>query len=336
MTNRPDRGSAQLELDRERSFGGVGVVVDRDIQVIDLASADDRQSEIDEQIWEAAAENGFFQVTGHGIPATQIDEAFALGERFFALPSDTKAQRTMPKGSNAGWESKSQKRPSTGVLDQKESFQITRTRMDEHDLWPTDDELAGFVEVMLAFEQANWELAMRILSSIARMLGFDESFFAERHDPASPDYQSTLRLLHYFPLTEHDLGVDVWRAGAHTDYDCLTLLHQRPGQHGLQVCPGADAADPKVPLGWTPIEPSAGVVTCNIGDMLMRWSDDRLPSTLHRVVAPTEPTDSRYSIAFFAQADRDAVIQGPAKTHDPVTAHDFLQQRIQANFVSGS
>jgi isopenicillin N synthase-like dioxygenase len=29
-----------------------------------------------------------------------------------------------------------------------------------------------------------------------------------------------------------------WRAGAHTDFDCLTLLHQKTGQGGLQVCPG--------------------------------------------------------------------------------------------------
>ena len=43
-----------------------------------------------------------------------------------------------------------------------------------------------------------------------------------------------------------DLDDSIWRAGAHTDYDCLTLLHQRPGEHGLQLCPGADVN----PLGW--------------------------------------------------------------------------------------
>ena len=70
-----------------------------------------------------------------------------------------------------------------------------------------------------------------------------------------------------------------WRAGAHTDFDCLTLLHQRIGQGGLQLCPGKELAE----LEWTDVAPLPGVITCNIGDMLMRWSDDQLQSTQHRV-----------------------------------------------------
>ena len=329
-------GSARLELEREATFGGVGVMVDRDIHCVDVSNPAERQDEIDDQLWAAATELGFFQVTGHDIPLADIDRAFTLAEQFFALDDEVKARRTMPQGANAGWESKTQKRPSTGTLDQKESYQITRTRMDQHELWPTSDELAGFVDFMIGFEEANWRLAMRLLASFARKLGFDDDFFTTRHDPASAEYQSTLRLLHYFPLRADELGDGVWRAGAHTDYDCLTLLHQRPGQRGLQLCPGAEAVrdrDPDAPLGWTDVEPTEGVVTCNIGDMLMRWSDDQLPSTLHRVMPPSGDSGARYSIAFFAQANRNAIIQGPAGIHEPITAHDFLQQRIQANFV---
>jgi hypothetical protein len=41
----------------------------------------------------------------------------------------------------------------------------------------------------------------------------------------------------------------------------------------------------------------------------------------------------RYSIPFSCQANKDAVIQGPAKSHAPITAHDYLQQRIAANYA---
>ena len=70
--------------------------------------------------------------------------------------------------------------------------------------------------------------------------------------------------------------------------------------------------------------------------MLKRWSDDQLKSTLHRVRTPTVDEDlaARYSIAFFAQANREAMIQGPRKRYEPISAADYLQQRIDANFVA--
>ncbi len=325
--------SAESELAKERTFGGPGIVVEREIRCIDLGQAD--QQAIDAALWDAAADIGFFQVSGHGIAQATIDRAFEFTARFFALPEAVKARRPMRRGTNSGWEYKSQKRPSTGTYDDKESYQITRSRMEELDLWPTDAELADFAAVMSDFEQANWGVAMRILSSFARKLGFPDDFFAQRHDPSSPEYQSTLRLLHYLPL-DAEPEATVWRAGAHTDYDCLTLLHQVPGQRGLQVCPGSEASllDRAEPLGWTEVEPVAGTITCNIGDMLMRWSDDLLPSTLHRVrmPSPAEPQGPRYSMAFFAQADRDAIIEGPGGSYPPIAAADYLGQRIAANF----
>ena len=327
--------SADLELDRERFFGGIGVEVDRTITCIDLSNFDQRRDEIDTELWTAATRDGFFQVTNHGISQDAIDEAFELSAAFFAQPIEQKQAVAMPAGTNSGWEHRSQKRPSTGTLDEKESFQVTRSRMDQLGLWPmSPDEIRT---TLLSFEKANWELAMRLLGCFARRLGFEDGFFTERHDPQSPHHQSTLRLLHYLPMNVADLDPSIWRAGAHTDYDCLTLLHQVEGQRGLQVSPGRDAiaGSDGAPLEWTPLEPLAGTITCNIGDMLMRWSDDQLPSTLHRVRMPKPDEDlgPRYSIAYFAQADTDAVIHGPSKRLGPITAGDFLQQRIAANFT---
>ena len=317
------------ELDKEKTFGGIGATKARDVPRIDMSDFAARKAEVAEQLWNAATDIGFFQVVNHGIPQAQVDEAFAMTERFFALPHDAKARMPLLKGTNAGWEYKSQVRPSTGTADQKESYQITLPRMKG--LWPDGDALPGFKAVMLAFERANWALGMKVLSCFALKLGFAPDFFTDAHDPLLPEYQSTLRLLHYLPMVDakpEDYGA--WRAGAHTDFDCLTLLHQRTGQGGLQLCPGKESAE----LAWTDVEPLPGVVTCNIGDMLMRWSDDKLLSTLHRVrmPRPDEYLGPRYSMPFFCQANKDAIIQGPEKRYAPITAHDYLQQRIAANY----
>ena len=279
-------------------------------------------------------EVGFFQLADHGIPADLVDRSFAMARTFFALPEPTKARYPWRRELNAGWESRTQVRPSTLVADQKESYQVTGPNMarpGEPNLWPDDDVVPGFRETMTEMEAAAWRVAMDVLSCFADRLGFDRQFFSRAHDPAGEGYQSTVRLLHYFPMAGGEFAEGQWRAGAHTDYDCLTLLFQRDGQSGLQVCPGEDADSGR----WTSVATDQQLITCNIGDMLMRWSDDQLRSTLHRVRGPEpdEQAPSRYSLAFFAQANKPALIESPSGRFEPITAEDFLQQRIAANFV---
>ncbi len=314
------------ELDRERAMGGTGTVSDREVRRISLAALGTERDRIAGELWSAATDTEFFQVVDHGIDLADVRRAFDAAERFFALPEDVKAR--YPKRFNSGWESMTQVRPSIGTPDQKESYQVTLSNMSG--LWPTDDEVAGFRTVIEDFERKCRLLAMEILSLFADRLGFDREFFTRAHDPESPTYQSTLRLLHYFAVPEDADLSGMWRAGAHTDFDCLTLLFQRAGQGGLQVLPGKEARSE----AWTPIEPADEAITCNIGDMLMRWSDDRLPSNFHRVTSPGpgEHRGARYSIAFFAQANKEILIESAAGTYPPITAEDYLQQRISANF----
>ncbi|WP_020109797.1 isopenicillin N synthase family oxygenase [Nocardia sp. 348MFTsu5.1] len=315
------------ELQRERSMGAVGTESDREVRRISMAGLPGRRTEVADELWSAATDIGFFQVVDHGIDLAEVRRAFAMAEAFFALPTEAKAR--YPKRFNSGWESLTQIRPSVGTPDQKESYQVTLSNMD--DLWPGDDVLAGFTSTILEFEHKCWALAMELLSMFADKLGFDREFFTRAHEPTSPGYQSTLRLLHYFAVApDADLG-GMWRAGAHTDFDCLTLLFQREGQGGLQVCPGKEMESQV----WTSVQPSDDAITCNIGDMLMRWSDDDLPSNFHRVRSPGPNDDrgSRYSIAFFAQANKDVLIEGPRAKYPPISAEDYLRQRIAANFA---
>ena len=317
------------ELEKESRMGGAmdGETSTREVRRIDISNFDERKEEIAEQLWAASVDIGFFQVTNHGIPIEDIRAAFARAQAFFDQPKDTKAQ--WPLSRNSGWEHKAQIRPSTRTPDQKESYQVTRPRMIG--LWPAEDELPRFKARTLAFERQCWEVGMRLLSCFACKLGFPDDFFTRAHDPEVPTYQSTLRMLHYFavdPALKDEPGL--WRAGAHTDFDCLTLLFQRAGQGGLQVLPGREMASQR----WTSVPPIEGLITCNIGDMLTRWSDDQLPSNFHRVrnPLPHEYQGARYSLAFFCQANEDAVIEGPGKKYPPITGAEYLKQRISANF----
>jgi isopenicillin N synthase-like dioxygenase len=319
------------ELSRESRMGALGSETShRQLRQIDLTDYTRRRAQIREEIWEASLDTGFFQLVNHGVDAETLAEAFALTAAFFALPDEVKAAYPFDRPNNAGWESRSQVRPSTRSADAKESYQITRSHMDG--LWPPDSVLPGFRERLLLLESTCWQVAMRVLSCFADKLGFPLDFFTLAHDPASPTYQSTLRLLHYYPVDLTNAGAEhEWRAGAHTDYDCLTLLFQQEGQGGLQVLPGSEADT----NAWTPVPPLGDVITCNIGDMLMRWSDDLLPSNFHRVKAPLgERVGDRYSIAYFAQANRDVVISGPQHRYAPITAEDYLKQRVAANFAA--
>lgn len=321
------------ELNLETSLGGYGRESEREIPVIDLSDFSGRRAEITDELWRAATEVGFFQLSGHGLDLGLIRQAFELSEQFFALPGRQKQAYPLKSGLNAGWEFRSQVRPSTGTADEKESFQITLPHMD--DLWPNQSVLPEFQRVMLDFEYRAWQLGMDILSCFADRLGFEKDFFTRAHDRSRGDYQSTLRLLHYLPLPEAVTSdPSVWRAGAHTDFDCLTMVFQQEGQGGLQVSPGRDTEDKGEDREWYSVTPKEGLITCNIGDMLMRWSDDRLKSTLHRVRMPRagESTAARYSMAFFCQANKDEIIQGPEKKYPPISARDYLLQRIQANF----
>ncbi len=319
------------ELQKESRMGAYGSETHaREIRRIDLADFERRKAEITEELWAASTDIGFFQLVNHGIPLAEIRAAFAMTQRFFALPDAVKAQYPLRKGTNAGWESRAQVRPSTGTPDQKESYQITRPRMD--DLWPSEAELAGFQATMLGFEAKCWSVAMRVLSCFADRMGFESEFFTDAHQPSRETYQSTLRLLHYYAIDPAIRDrLELWRAGAHTDFDCLTLLFQQAGQGGLQVCPGKDMEAQE----WTPIDPTEEAITCNIGDMLMRWSDDRLQSNFHRVKnpLPDEYQGPRYSLAFFAQANTDVEIRGPEQKYEAITAGDYLHRRVNANFA---
>jgi isopenicillin N synthase-like dioxygenase len=84
-----------------------------------------------------------------------------------------------------------------------------------------------------------------------------------------------------------------------------------------------------------PVVPGAFIV--NIGDCLMRWTNDVYVSTPHRVV--NRSARERYSIAFFYDPNPDAMVEtipscveeGEVGRYPPILAADYLTMRLDAS-----
>lgn len=309
----------------------------RNIPKISLQNFSSRIQEVTDQLIHAAETEGFFAITNHGIDSSLISTMFSTSASFFSLPDSTKA--TLPLTTkNAGWEKNAQIRPSTGAADQKESFQMQfGSNMDG--LWPSDEVLPGFKVKCLKFMHAVQEVSEKLMLCFARGLGFPDDFFIAAHNVSRPNAQTVCRLLHYFAVDNSSpIPEDYYRAGAHADWDFVTLLFQKAGQSGLEICPGRETST-SFGIGdtWTKVEPDEGEIICNIGDLLMSWSDDRFKSTFHRVKTPREADDyfgERYSIAFFNQPCADVEIQGPKKKYPMVTGAQFTKAAMMRNFAA--
>jgi len=322
---------AEVAIEKDLLSSGLGAAKasEGNAPVIDMQSpnaADD--------MWEAANQVGFFTVVNHGIAEADIQQAFKNSEAFFALARDEKeAQAPFARDANSGYEYMAQIRPSTGTPDQKESIQITARAGCMDGRWP--QEPASFQEFAKKFMEKSHALAACILSMLEKRAcpKLKPGTLAAGHNLWSVDGQCTLRMLHYPPIDEPDkMPENYWRAGAHTDWCCVTLLFQLPGNAGLEC-----AANPRAQTGstgWLKVDPVPGGIAVNIGDMLSRWSDGRLFSNLHRVRMPTpdesNPPRSRYSIAFFMQADKGQLLE--CDEHPPITAGDYILGRIKSNY----
>jgi isopenicillin N synthase-like dioxygenase len=69
----------------------------------------------------------------------------------------------------------------------------------------------------------------KLMICFARGLGFPDNYFIEAHDISQKESQSVCRLLHYFetPQVQNPTGEVFHRAGAHADWDFVTLLFQK-------------------------------------------------------------------------------------------------------------
>jgi isopenicillin N synthase-like dioxygenase len=277
----------------------------------------------------ACRETGFFLLTNHGVSTTLQDQVLREADRLFELPAADKEELSILRNrNNRGWAATGSESldETSGQIDRKEAFNIGLD-LDAEDprvvagepfrgvnVWP---DLPGFRAIMLRYFHAVWFLGIDLHRPIARDLGLPTDYFCRHFDAPL----ATLRLLRYPRGTgaAGEIG-----AGAHTDYGSVTLL-LTDGEPGLQVQPrGQD---------WMDVPHVPGAYVVNIGDCLMRWTNDIYASTPHRVLPPKH---RRRSVAFFLDPNPDSVIAALPGTGDPkyppISGADYLRSRLDATY----
>ncbi|MEC7755963.1 MULTISPECIES: 2-oxoglutarate and iron-dependent oxygenase domain-containing protein [Roseivirga] len=277
---------------------------------------------------------GFVAIKNHGLTNEMTEKLYAAIQKFFALPDEVKQKYEVPElAGQRGYIGKGKehaKGRSTGDL--KEFYHIGQEVTDgdpikneyPDNIWPEEvPEMEAIgKEVYKTLENAG----VKMLQAIALYLGLDEHYF----DQKVHNGNSILRPIHYFPIENPEaVPADAVRAAEHGDINLITLL-MGASADGLQVLRN----DGK----WIPITALPDQLVVNVGDMLSRHTNNKLKSTIHRVVNP--PKDkmgtSRYSIPFFMhpRSEMDltclesCIDDAHPKLYDDITAGEFLEQRL--------
>jgi isopenicillin N synthase-like dioxygenase len=288
--------------------------------------------EFADRLGDSFARYGFAVISNHGLPQARIDAALAAGKRFFALPEAEKLKYKLPVGGQRGYTPFGiETAKGETNYDLKEFWHVGRDLPPGHryrshmadNVWP-DADVPEFHETVGWLYGALDRMGLRVLEAIAAYLGLERHAF----DPTVDFGNSILRLLHYPPVPFDGPHI---RAAAHEDINVITLLLGAE-EAGLEVLDRVGR--------WLPINPPPGSLVCNIGDMLQRLTNHRLPSTTHRVVnpAPERRGVPRYSTPFFLHFNSDYEIgtlpscvdlAHPDRYPTPITADEFLQERLR-------
>ncbi|MFK7913217.1 MAG: isopenicillin N synthase family dioxygenase [Pseudomonadales bacterium] len=298
------------------------------ITVIDFRSYDAANpatvAALADQLDGALQSHGFVALTNVGVSKALRQSAYDTAAAFFAQsPSAKAAFGYRDASANFGYQG-----PQVEALDPsapadlKETFTMRDlpSHRDEAALWPSP----AFAAVSAELFDACYAGAQAVLHVFAHALGVPDDFFASRHHGEN----TTLRYLYYPSGAVEQVQTGQMGAGAHTDYGSITLLFQDT-VGGLQL--QQDDGE------WLDVPAIEDTVLLNTGDLMAHWSNDRYPSTMHRV-APQTGGQNRQSIAFFVDPDSSVAVQcldrcvdqsRPAR-YAPTTAGEHIQRKILA------
>jgi len=294
----------------------------------------DRKQQFVQQLGEAFQSIGFVAIRNHGLSDELSKQLYAAVQKFFSLPDDVKQKYENPAlAGQRGYVGKGKehaKGRNTGDL--KEFYHVGQDLPAAElaaenypaNIWP--DEVPEFKAMTLAAYRALEQAGTHMLRAIALYLGLAEDYFDARVYHGN----SILRAIHYFPIENPDsVPADAVRAAEHGDINLITLL-MGASADGLQVL----RRDGK----WIPITALPEQIVVNVGDMLSRHTNNKLKSTIHRVVNPPRELmhTSRYSIPFFMHPRTEmdlTCLDGCIDAENPkaypdTTAGEFLTERL--------
>lgn len=284
------------------------------------------------EIGDAYENIGFVALRGHYLDDELVENLYRSVKDFFSLDEDTKKKYEIPglhgQRGYTSFGKESAKGRSAGDL--KEFWHFGQYVTDDPKLekeYPANvivDEVPDFNKYgKEAFQQLE-KTGVDVLRALAIYLELDENYF----DGYVHNGNSILRPIHYPPITSEPK--EAVRAAAHGDINLITLLMGAQGK-GLQV--QNHNGD------WIDAIAQPDELMINVGDMLSRHTNNKLKSTIHRVVNPPRELwgTSRYSIPFFMHpissmslaALPDCVDEQHPKLYPDITAGEFLDERLQ-------
>lgn len=290
-----------------------------------------RKQKFVDAIGKAYEDIGFVALKGHFLNDDLVERLYTEVKNFFSLPVETKQKYEIPGiGGQRGYVSfgkESAKGKKEGDLKEFWHFgQYVENNSKLEAEYPANvmvEELPEFNQVGKETYKMLEKTAKYVLRALALHLGLEETYF----DNYILNGNSILRPIHYPPITQEPK--DAVRAAAHGDINLITLLMGAQGR-GLQV--QNHNGD------WIDAIAEPDELMINVGDMLSRHTNNKLKSTIHRVINPPRELwgTSRYSIPFFMHPVSDmklnvldaCIDENNPKAFDDITAGEFLTERL--------
>ena len=302
------------------------------VNLADFLSDDpQRKQKFVNEIGKAYEEIGFVALKNHFLSDELVEELYKEVKAFFDLPVEVKKKYEIEGLAGQRGYISFGKEHAKGKKegDLKEFFHFGQEPTADANLteeYPANvhvEELKDFNHIGMEAYRMLEKTGIYVLRALALYIGIDEHYF----DHWASNGNSILRPIHYPPITEEPKGAV--RAGAHGDINLITLL-MGASTGGLQVL--------RKDGEWIDAIPQEDELVINVGDMLERHTNNKLRSTIHRVVNPPKEQWStpRYSIPFFMHPRsemplnclEECIDADHPKAYPDITAGEFLHQRL--------
>ena len=288
------------QVDKDQSYrlaeGGEELFdEDFEIRTCDMAQGlsgePSQQAAFAEQLGRSLEEIGFAILINHGIDAEVYAQAeqrvfemigntpLADKRRFLAARHGSVNQGYFP------FEETADIHPDLveGWVFCRRAFAIDNPDADVSAFWPDPEMERFFRSLCLRHEK----LIEPLMQAMLGHLGCDPHLFDERLRGTN----FGLRLNYYPPISEDDDAKGAGRLLGHEDVNLFTIL-PTPSVEGLQVLNRQN-------FRWIRVEAPPGAIILNTGDYMQRITNDRFPSTTHRVSKPRDPAQRGQARASF-------------------------------------
>lgn len=279
-----------------------------------------------QELGKAYSDIGFVAFKNHNLSEDLQKSLYQASQDFFTSNQEVKDKYEYPElaGQRGYVGREKEKAKGFSKPDLKEFYQVGNETYGKN-IFPS--EIPTFEKSVTESFVILQATGLEILSAIALYLGLKEDHFV----PMCDNGNSIMRLLHYFPIPNPEEVVGQVRAAAHGDINFITLL-MGASADGLEV--------QRRDGSWIPVTKVEDCLVVNIGDMLERYTNSRLKSTIHRVVNPQDPEQMkkpRFSIPFFLHANPavslachpSCVSEENPKLFEDITVGDFLNERLK-------